>query len=221
MIKTLSFLKRRPDLSRDAFREHYESTHVPLALPLLEGLRRYVRYHVEEECYGELGFDVLTYFGYADQQATQAVFRKMAGPEGRPILADELEFMDKPANRFMTVSERRLAGSADEESEQALFVLVKWPASKTRFDASARMLREHLAKLGLGDGSREPEISFALLRDGFPVEGGGPDRTLPFDQVLQLCGARESAVRDWAQSLEDEGDRVAVVRTKRFETDLG
>ena len=30
MIRTLSLIKRRPDITRDAFREHYETVHAPL-----------------------------------------------------------------------------------------------------------------------------------------------------------------------------------------------
>ena len=45
MIRTLSLIKRRPDITRDAFREHYETVHAPLALPFMDGLERYVRYH--------------------------------------------------------------------------------------------------------------------------------------------------------------------------------
>ena len=59
MIRTLSLLKRREDLDREAFRRHYEERHVPLALPLLDGLVHYARHHVVREVRGPIGFDVL------------------------------------------------------------------------------------------------------------------------------------------------------------------
>ena len=62
MIRTLSLIKRRPDIERAAFREHYETVHAPLALPHMEGLVRYVRYHLEDELLGDVGFDVVSAF---------------------------------------------------------------------------------------------------------------------------------------------------------------
>ena len=103
MIKTLALIKRLPGSSRDAFREHYETVHVPLALPLLDGLERYVRYHVHANRFGDFAFDVLTAFWYRDRAATDSVFSRLASAEGEAILADELTFMDKPNNHFFEV----------------------------------------------------------------------------------------------------------------------
>lgn len=210
MIKALSLLKRKAGSSRASFREHYESVHVPLALPLLRGLRRYVRYHVEEEMFGDADFDVLTLFGYRDKAATDEVFRELEGEAGRAILDDELVFMDKPANRSFCVSERTLVGDSSKEGDAALFVLVSRPQGMSRFDASARFVRDHWPKLS----KLAADSSFVILRDAFPMVGG----ELPYDQVLQLAPAPARSIESWAKPLEEAGYRVVAVATKRFET---
>ena len=61
-----------------------------VASPLLDGLRRYVRYHVEDILYGEFPFDVLTSFGYRDKASTDRVFANLGGDAGKPLLEDEV-----------------------------------------------------------------------------------------------------------------------------------
>ena len=211
MIKTLALLKRRPDLDRATFRDHYETTHAPLALPLMTGLVRYVRYHVEEDLRGEIGFDVLSAFWYRDAAAIEQTTERIGGEEGKAIHADELEFMDKPGNVFFPVSERTLC--AGEEGDSHVFVLVAKPASMSRYDCSAQLAGEHFPKLLAGF----EEVGFALLRDAFPQE----DRPLPFAAVLQVRAPKASGLESWSDSLEAQGFGVSAVRTRRFETELG
>ena len=210
MIKTLALIKRRPGIDRDAFREHYETVHVPLALPVLEGLRRYVRYHVLSDRFGDLAFDVLTGFWYRDRAATDEVFSRLASPEGKAILADELMFMDKPANRFFAVSERSL--HPGEEGDCHLFVLVARPPGMSRYDASSNLGLHHWPRL-LGSVQ---DSSFALLRDGFPMQG----EEAIFDSVLQVRASSYPGLEEWSKRLEAEGYRVCAVETRRFETTL-
>ena len=168
MIKTLSLIKRRSDLDRAAFRNHYETSHAPLALPLMKGLVRYVRYHIEEDLLGDVGFDVLSAFWYQDAEAVSNMMEALQGEAGKPILADEQKFMDKPANYFFPVSERVL--KSGEEGDEHVFVLVKKPAGVSRYDASAQLVDDHFAKLLEGFEDAE----FALLRDAFPMRSGDP-----------------------------------------------
>jgi uncharacterized protein (TIGR02118 family) len=211
VIRTLALIKRRADLDRDAFREHYEETHVPLARPLLSGLVRYVRYHVVAEPLGELGHDVLTAFWYRDVDAARGVLETMEGEAGRAVREDELTFMDKPANSFFSVSERPLV--AGDEGREHLFVLVRRPPEATRFDTSTRLVRDHWPRLLAGFGA----VDFALLRDAFPVEG----RPLLWDAVLQVRAAAYPGLDEWAASMRAEGHGVAAARTRAFETALG
>lgn len=113
-MRTLALIARHPALDRDSFRAHYEQQHVPLALPLLEGLTRYVRNHVVASLAGDSpGFDVLTEFSYRDSDAFDAVLARLGSPAGTAIAEDELQFMDKARNVFFSVEERSGSGSED------------------------------------------------------------------------------------------------------------
>jgi len=212
MLNTLALIKRRPDTERSTFRDHYENEHVPLALPLLDGLRRYVRYHVECDLFGAFPFDVLTSFGYRDKAATDRVFANLEGEAGLAIRADELQFMDKPANTFFAVSERSLLSG--DEDETNLFVAVSRPSGMSRFDASTNLVKDHFPGLM----ARLEEPSLALLRDAFPMLGNEP----PYDCFLQVVAAEtdDAAVEGWAKGVQAEGYAVCVFVTRRLETVL-
>jgi len=113
MIRTVSFIQRRPDLNRGQFRQYYETKHAPLALPKLAGLEHYVRNHVIRE--GEAGpiaFDVISEFEYHDEAAFEAMLDMLDGPEGAILRADELHFMHKPGNSFFRATRDRPLGEA-------------------------------------------------------------------------------------------------------------
>ncbi|MCH2187914.1 EthD domain-containing protein [Myxococcota bacterium] len=123
-MRTLALIARHPGLDRNAFRSHYEHEHVPLALPLLEGLTRYVRNHVLSSIWGkEPSFDVLTEFSYRDAEAFEAVLNRLASPEGAEIAQDELRFMDKERNVFFGVEERDAWGSEDSANSHKVALL--------------------------------------------------------------------------------------------------
>lgn len=210
MIRTLSLIKRRPDLDREAFREHYETTHAPLALPLMTGLVRYVRYHLEAELRGAIGFDVVSAFWYRDAASIAKMMESLESEAGEPLLADELTFMDKSAMQFFSVSERLLV--AGDEGDVHDWLLLRKPETIDRGEASKRLVRDHLPAL-LGE---KEAVRFALLRDAFPTEGGA----LPYNAVLQLGPAGAVAIDAWSGELESAGWSVAAVRTRRHETDL-
>ena len=214
MIKTLSLIKRRPDISRDQFREHYETVHAPLALPHMTGLVRYVRYHVDEEFEGQsgdgVGFDVLSGFWYRDAESTAQMMETLQGEAGKPILADELTFMDKPANTFFPVSERMLV--AGDEGDEHLWVLIRKPDAMSRYDASARLADVYLPKLL----ERIEGVGFALLRDAFPVDGG----ELRHNGILQIRAEHAGGLEAWSLGMRESGYVVTAVRTTRHETDL-
>jgi uncharacterized protein (TIGR02118 family) len=46
VYKFITMLKKRPDLPFEAFRDHYEQVHAPLALGMLPRVRRYRRKYV-------------------------------------------------------------------------------------------------------------------------------------------------------------------------------
>lgn len=101
-VRILAFMKRREDLARVQFAEHYERQHVPLALSVFEGWPFYQRNHIADSSV-EVGFDCLSVFEYPDEASLHATVQHLAGDAGAPVRADEERFMDRPGNRFCPV----------------------------------------------------------------------------------------------------------------------
>jgi uncharacterized protein (TIGR02118 family) len=117
-MRTLALIARHPDLDRESFRSHYEQTHVPLALPLLGGLTRYVRNHLVSTLFGEPpGFD--------DREAFESGLARLSGPSGQAVAEDENRFMDKPRNVFFGVHERAGTGLEDPPGTEKWALLLK------------------------------------------------------------------------------------------------
>jgi uncharacterized protein (TIGR02118 family) len=116
MIRSVSFIQRRPDLDRADFRRYYEEKHAPLARPHLAGLRHYVRNHILFEHRGEhaadVPFDAISEFEYEDHAAFEAMLAMLAGPIGERIRADELNFMHKPGNSYFGAQRSVIGRSA-------------------------------------------------------------------------------------------------------------
>jgi uncharacterized protein (TIGR02118 family) len=102
-MKTVVLFRRRPDLTRDAFRDYYETRHAPLAVQLVR-FDKYVRNHLVTP--GESDFDVLSEFWLADPRAAATLD---ASPAGTALRADAAEFMGKESYRAMA-SEELIAG---------------------------------------------------------------------------------------------------------------
>lgn len=108
MIRTLSMLVRRPDITREQFHAHYEDTHAPLALPMMKGLVHYVRNHIVDTLGGEDPFfDTLSEFGYESLDVLDDNIDMLYSERGAELRADELTFMDKPRNHFFSVRTSR------------------------------------------------------------------------------------------------------------------
>ena len=113
VFKILMFLKRRPGMTLQAFRDYYENVHSKLGEKYAAGgVCRYVRRYVEPlpgSLPGEgneLEFDVITETWFEDR----SVFEKVAaflssGELPADVLADEERLFDRSKSRFMTVSE--------------------------------------------------------------------------------------------------------------------
>jgi hypothetical protein len=108
MIKVMLFVKRKEGLTREAFRDRYETGHVPLAIRELEHLRGYARNFVAPtRGLPEPEFDVVTEFWFEDWEAWKATSAYALGEEtGRALAEDEAVFMDRASMRFVVVDER-------------------------------------------------------------------------------------------------------------------
>lgn len=98
-MKTVALFRRRPDLTRAAFRDYYETRHAPLAVKHVK-LNKYVRNHVVAP--PDSNFDVLSEFWLEDPNAPAAI---AASPAGAMLRSDALEFMDKDSPRALAAEE--------------------------------------------------------------------------------------------------------------------
>jgi hypothetical protein len=112
VFKILLFLKRRPGMSVEAFREYYEGVHVKLCEKYAVGAQRYFRRFLQPApnpdtgVAEELAFDVITEIWLTNramfEQVVQLTARNAPPPE---ILADEERLFDRSKSRCATVIE--------------------------------------------------------------------------------------------------------------------
>jgi uncharacterized protein (TIGR02118 family) len=87
-MKTVGLMPRRADLTRAAFRTHYETRHAPLALGKFP-FEKYIRNHIVASDPDPIGFDCLSEFWVGD---VAEIYRIMAGPIGDIMREDERRF---------------------------------------------------------------------------------------------------------------------------------
>lgn len=112
-VKSIALLRRRADISREAFIDYYETRHVPLILSLLPGIEQYHRSFPDfEGAYVNDGaapfdFDVVTELWFTDRATYDRAMAKVADPEiGARIAADEENFLDRTGTRMFLVEEK-------------------------------------------------------------------------------------------------------------------
>jgi EthD domain len=210
-MKTLALIARRPDITRDAFRDHYEDIHAPLAVrTLLEGTTRYVRNHLRDELFGQPAFDVVSAFWYRDAAAAAGVLRRTETPAGEAIRRDELTFMNKPANTFFAVSERTVYGAEDRAAALAAVALVRRPAGVDAADYHTEFEARQVP--ALLDAARDPR--WCLLHRALSFGTGDP----AFDVVTQIHAGGDAGLVKWAQELAAGGAHVVLATVSEHES---
>lgn len=192
MRKKISLKTRRPELTQAAFRDHYETRHVPLGLSFVDRFqwRRYVRNYVVDTIGEPVGFDAYTEFWIDDDADEEALARFIASPEFRPLDEDDRRFLDVGARFSCDVTETPLwhqpPGDASRQPSpiprvKATLLLRSATGAITDGHALARRLAAPL-----GDAVVEARIDRALD----PVAGA------PFDTLLTflLEDARPAAL---------------------------
>jgi uncharacterized protein (TIGR02118 family) len=110
--KILLFMKRRPGMSVEAFRDYYENHHVPLALKYSAAVTRYMRRYLEPHPNpdsgdsGEMPYDVVTELWFDDEatwRGTVAYLETTVMSD--EIVEDEKNLFDRPTMRMATVVE--------------------------------------------------------------------------------------------------------------------
>jgi uncharacterized protein (TIGR02118 family) len=109
MVKGIALLKRKPGLSPEEFRRHYEEVHAPLARSLFPSIKRYVRNYVAAAPFSsgdtEPEFDCITEQWFDSMDGFQAMVDAFTGTAGRAIREDEKEFLDRPKSIYLIVEE--------------------------------------------------------------------------------------------------------------------
>ena len=111
MSKILLFMKRRPDMSVEAFRDYYENRHVPLCRKYMSGVTRYVRRFINPQPHPETGpgddlFDVITELWFDDEATFKATLAHLTTTiVAGEIVEDEKNLLDRASFRIATVTE--------------------------------------------------------------------------------------------------------------------
>jgi uncharacterized protein (TIGR02118 family) len=116
MFKILAFLCRRPGMTPEAFRAHYETTHLPLAratFPEIVGHRR--NYATDGGHHFPPGvavpaWDAVSEIWFADRTGFDAMLARIASGGAPAITEDELRFLDRERCGMMIVDETALQG---------------------------------------------------------------------------------------------------------------
>lgn len=110
--KILMFMKRRPGMSVEAFRDYYEHRHVPLVLKHGAGMTRYLRRFIDPQPHPETGswhepeFDVITELWFDDRARFEGTLRHLTTTVmADEIVRDEMELFDRSSFRIATVTE--------------------------------------------------------------------------------------------------------------------
>ena len=113
-IKTIGLLRKRADITREAFIDYYETRHAPLITSLLPGIVEYRRnFCVFEgafvnEAAAPFDFDVVTEIWFEDRAAYDRAMAVAARPEiAQRIADDEANLFDRAGTRLFVVEERR------------------------------------------------------------------------------------------------------------------
>lgn len=111
--KILLFMKRRPGMTVEAFRDYYENHHAPLCERYSAGVDRYIRRYLDPQDHpetgpgGELPFDVITELWFTDESVFKGTLRYLTTTVmPAEIVEDEVQLFDRTSFRIATAIER-------------------------------------------------------------------------------------------------------------------
>ncbi|NQT48625.1 MAG: EthD domain-containing protein [Chloroflexi bacterium] len=106
MVKAIALIKRKPGLSREEFRRHYEEVHAPLILKTAPNIVKYVRNHVIVPGGAEEPpFDCVTELWFESMEGFKAGVAVWGTEAGKVIRDDEDSFLDRSKLAFFLVDE--------------------------------------------------------------------------------------------------------------------
>ena len=110
--KILLFMKRRPGMTFEAFKDYYENHHAPLCAKYASGVSRYLRRFLtphpnpETGATDELEFDVITELWFEDEAVLRGTVKYLATsimPD--EVIEDEKKLFDRAKTRMATLVE--------------------------------------------------------------------------------------------------------------------
>ena len=105
MVKLMVFIRKRDDLSEEAFERHLRDTHTPL-VARLPGLRRLVLNRVlPDPTSTPPAWDLVAEDWFDGPEAMQAA---LASPEGQAVQADAPNFLDMSKLQILVVQEEEV-----------------------------------------------------------------------------------------------------------------
>ena len=108
MIKVIVLIKKKPEITTEQFRQHYETVHAPLIDRLLPYYASYRRNYVDGPVRGgprEFEWDVFTELEFATESDYEAWQAALEQPEVlEQIRADEANFLVSRETRMWAVS---------------------------------------------------------------------------------------------------------------------
>lgn len=122
-MKIICFMKRKPGLTAEEFRDHYENHHAPLALELLPFFSAYKRNYIRHDLSYQPehlarhaatpSHDVITELSFASRAEYEAMLAALADPViGGRIARDEERFLDRDAMQMFFVDEMDSSAAA-------------------------------------------------------------------------------------------------------------
>ena len=112
-MKTVALLRKRADITHEAFVDYYETRHAPLILSLLPGIVEYRRNFSRfegayvNETAAPFDFDVVTEIWFEDRAAYDRAMAVAAQPDiAHRIADDEANLFDRSGTRLFVVDER-------------------------------------------------------------------------------------------------------------------
>ena len=112
-VKTIAMLRKRADITREAFVDYYETRHAPLIVSLVPGIVEYRRNFCSfdeafaNDAVAPFDFDVVTEIWFEDRAAYDRAMAVASRPEiAQRIADDEANMCDRSGTRMFVVEER-------------------------------------------------------------------------------------------------------------------
>lgn len=194
MVKTITFIKRKPGLSIDDFGQYWGEKHAPIVTKL-PGLRRYVQCHTIPSGYrnGEPAYDGVAEVWF---DSTDAMRKGAQTPEYRAIRADEPNFIDLTKIGFVITEERV---QKDASADPSMVHLVEFVTRKPGMSVEA--FQRHWRDVHGPLGAKIPMVRRYVQCHVRPAAYGN-GRQPPYDGVAEVWFDSTAAMREAATTPE-------------------